>query len=473
MLTNVAGNLVDPWWNRHSWLVWLLLGSLWLIAVVVAAVQVGQPQVLTGRGRLLLVALIIPVAVLALIVFNLPAKLISNGSTTPGNVPPTCRPSVASGYAPSQGPAPTGRPMPSPTQGAASAPGARMSVAVAANCDAYAFTLSSAGTIVYAQQTSVFSSGWTAFTAVPGSPSDIDSAPAAVADADGHLEVLARDSTGQVVDGWQDKTSGGWLWDNAVTGGPLPGTPVGDPGVTLAPGGEVAMVVRLSNGNVIATEQQDPNGTKGWTNWTNLHGDIAGNPVPFTDSDGRLDVFAITSSGTLAIDQLPGGGEWLGWSTVHGSSGQLVADPAPVNNLNDSTEVFVTTSSGSADHVWRTGADTWSWGVPVGNGGPTTLGATISGSMTAIEWPDGHVEVFARLSDGTLAHAWQLSPNGAAGWSAWGRLPGSPAAAPHAFTSAGNTVELIYLSHSAQAAFNFWESSSTQWSQDNLIGGGI
>lgn len=341
-----------------------------------------------------------------------------------------------------------------------SSPGQRFSVAVNGSSFAGAFALSGSGTVIYATQSS--RTNLSSYTGVPGGPTNAASAPAAVTNADGHLEVFVRTAGGQIADGWQ--TSGGWHWDSAVSGGALPGTPVGDPDAVKLADGRVALFTRLYGGAVAETAQTQPNGTQGWAGWTSLGGSLAGNPVPFMDADGNLDVFGISTSGTLVLDTW-NGSRWSGWNTVGSSPGGLADDPAPVADASTGTEVFVTTASGSVDHVWITSSG-WVWGVPLA---PDTLGAGLVGTVGAMRWSDGHVEVFARLADGRLAHAWQNSPNGSKGWSGWGVLPGYPISAPTAYLNPGGTPEVVALGSSTTAGFSYWTGS--EWSAPTGVSG--
>lgn len=348
---------------------------------------------------------------------------------------------------------------------AASSPvGQRLAVVRDRAGHAYAFALSGARTVVYASQSSTGPLGWSAFQTVPGSPSDVVSAPAAVADQDGHLEIFARAANGQIVDGWQT-ASGGWSWDGAVTGGALPGTPTGDPGAILRADGIVAVFCRLSNGTVLTTAQATANGTAGWTDWTSLSGALAGNPVPFQDPDGDVDVFGRSGSGTLVAD-FEHGGAWAGWSAIGTSPNDLAYDPAPAADADGLGEVFVTTRSGTVDSAWGNGGRTWSWQTPTASG---ALGSAIASSPSPVSWTDGHLEVFARLADGRLAHTWENQPNAITAWAAWGLLPGAPSGYPAGFRNADGVPEVLAYTTGSHIELDYWLGAV--WSSPALIGG--
>lgn len=337
---------------------------------------------------------------------------------------------------------------------AASKPGQRFSI-VAAHSSATAFALSGSGTILYATQ-GAGPGGWSAFRTMPGSPKTAVSAPVAVADADGHQEAFVRLADGQIADGWQAGHS--WQWDGAVTGGAMPGTAVGDPGAVRMYNDSVALVTRLRDGAVALTAQKLPNGTTGWGGWVVIGGDLASDPVPFTDANGNLDIFGISTAGALVLDQWDGT-SWTGWHTL-GSDGptDLAYDPTPASNASGSTEVFVTTTAGTVDHVWLTSSG-WVWGVPLA---PNTLGVTLVDTVGAAAAPDGPIEVYTRLANGGVAHIWQNTPNAATGWSGWTSLPGSLTGAPTAYVDSHGHVELLALGSPDHAVNEYWNGS--RWS---------
>ena len=332
---------------------------------------------------------------------------------------------------------------------------------------AYAFALSSAHTLLYAYQSSTGPGGWTDFVTVPGSPTDLVSEPAAAVDKDGSVEVFARNADGGIVDGSQ--TSSGFSWNDAA-GGSLPGTPAGDPSTVLQPDGDISVFIRLGNGQVDMASQKAPNGG-GWTGWSSLGGDVSGDPVAYSDPDGLVDLFAVSASGTLVADY-EAYGAFIGWHTLGSSPDGLTDTPLPLANQNGQTEVFVTTSTGDMDSAWGTGgSDSWTWGAPLTG---EDLGSGIASSPTGYAWStDGHLEIFARLADGDLAHAWQNEPNGETDWSLWGTLPGSPSGYPTAYLNGDGSPEVLMLSPDNEIEFDYWMSSSSAWSAPIVMPGDI
>ena len=95
------------------------------------------------------------------------------------------------------------------------------------------------------------------------------------------------------------------------------------------------------------------------------------------------------------------------------------------------------------------------------------------GTVSAFPWGDGHLEVFARLADGLLAHAWQNKPNGVQDWSLWGTLPGSPYGNPTAYMNGDGVPEALMLGPSSEVQFDYWLTSGSAWSDPVIVPGGV
>jgi hypothetical protein len=80
------------------------------------------------------------------------------------------------------------------------------------------------------------------------------------------------------------------------------------------------------------------------------------------DADGRAEVFATSSSGTVLHDwqMAPGAGPWSGWAALDPAGG--FSSLASVINADGRAEVFATSSSGTVLHDWQMapGAGPWS-----------------------------------------------------------------------------------------------------------------
>lgn len=227
-----------------------------------------------------------------------------------------------------------------------------------------------------------------------------------------------------------------------------PGTDLGGP-ATTSPAlvrfddTHAAAFTRAPNGNLV---ENTLNGTTWSQNWTNLGGQIEGQPAAYGAGNGVIDVFArggddhvwrltfdgtswgqwtdlggtVTDAPTVAYDsptswtvfatgadgQVWSRGPNTGWTSIGApNGGEIYGRPSAVTDANG-TYVAVRTPD---DQVWWRTSDTsgnWSaW---------TALGGTISGSPTLLA-TDGRVYLFARASDYTL---WQRNFVGG-GWGNW------------------------------------------------------
>lgn len=348
---------------------------------------------------------------------------------------------------------------------ASASAGQHLAVVESSAGSAYAFALSGSGTLMFAAQSGTGPGGWSAFSTLPDSPTDLVSAPAATTDRSGLPEVFARDVLGHVEEG--RLSSGGWQWGTVASGAIPEGTPVGIPSAVLQSDGDIEVFVGLSSGAVATSWQLQPDGADGWSGWSSLGGELGGDPVAFREPAGGLDLFGRSAAGTLVADLL-NGTRWQGWFTVGSSPTDLAQDPKPASNENGQTELFAPTSSGGMDSVWGSRTGTWTWGVPLtGN----QIGSAVQSTPSFIAWPDGHLEIYARLVNGELAHAWQNTPNGVTDWSLWGTLPGAADGAPAAFVNQSGAPEVMMLGPSSEVEFLYW--LGTQWSAPVSIPGSI
>jgi hypothetical protein len=317
--------------------------------------------------------------------------------------------------------------------GPASQPPARGSfrVAVAVNTNEAPewFARAANGTLVHDYQHPAGRQAWSGIEPVGDSPDDITGNPAVTADANGDLTVFARRAAGEVTHAWQQPgAAGGWQWGGQVGGG-APGAITGDPGAARRPTGDVDVFVTGAGGAVLVTRQTAPDADLSWTPWRSIGGSCASSPVPFTAASGRLAVYCITTAGTAAADHYHDG-LWRGWQVIAGSPSGLTANPALVSDAAGQTELFATTASHQLDFAWRdVSTGEWTWAAPLASG---AAGQSVRRTPAAIQWPDGRVEVFARLAGGQLGVTGQLGSGGSAAWSGWtptgGIVLGSPAA---------------------------------------------
>jgi Domain of unknown function (DUF1906) len=309
-------------------------------------------------------------------------------------------------------------------------PDFRIAVGINSNGTSEWFAKAASGTLVHAYQHPLDSSGWSATAAVGHSPADIVSNPAVAADAGGSLALFARDAAGRILHAWQQPGApGGWQWGGPIAG--APGVIIADPAAVRRRSGDIQVFVTTSGGAVATIREDRPNDETSWTAWNNLGGSCARSPVPFVDASGKLEVFCITTQGTLAIDKRYRHA-WSGWRLLGASPAGLRGIPAAVSDGSGQTEVFAAAASGGLDYAWQdTSTHAWTWGPALAGAGAAASRIKITYSPSAAGWPGGRVAVFSRLATGNLAYIVQTGSTGSAGWAGWasigGRLVGSPA----------------------------------------------
>ncbi len=322
------------------------------------------------------------------------------------------------------GAAPTPAP-PSPANPAAY----RISVGMNANGTAEWFARSAGQTLTHSWQQPVGSLTWSAMHQVGRSAGNVTSNPTVAPQADGALTIFARASSGRIVHAWQQAGfPNDWEW-----GKPLPargnqaraGT---DPASLLLPTGLVGVFETTSGGSVTTTSQLQPNDNAQWATWHNIGGHCASSPVPIVSAGHNVDVFCVTTSGSISIISW-NGMSWGQWGTLGKSPAHLTGVPALVLNGAGQIELFATTKTGGLDDAWQSGAGggqpdgTWTWGTPLTG---QSAGTLVAGSPAAATWPVGQVIVYARLGNGQPEYIRQQGISGSAAWNSWSAIGGVP-----------------------------------------------
>jgi len=142
------------------------------------------------------------------------------------------------------------------------------------------------------------------------------------------------------------------------------------------------------------------------------------------NADGSPEVVARARNGTL-IAARTANGSWSAWTTLPGGPAYTV-DPAVATAKDGRLIVFARAETGQVAEIWQTSPGSASWQ------GPVPLGTTIThSSPAAVAWPDGHLEVFALLSDARVGYVSQSSTSGGGTWTGWTSL-GGPVTGPPA-----------------------------------------
>lgn len=221
--------------------------------------------------------------------------------------------------------------------------------------------------------------------------------------------------------------------------------------------GRLELFALGSGGSLAHRWQSRPNHP--FAGWGDLGGALAGAPVVSTSEDGRLEVFAIDDEGALAHRWQVGEGKWSdAWASLGSADTAFVGEIAVGRNADGRLEIFARTDDGTLLHKWQNGPNepfVGDWRV---------FGDHVVSDPVLATNRDGRLEVFVRGADDTLHHAWQREPS--AGWSAWGHLGGALVDAPAIGANADGRLEVFYvdadgsLRHRWQRADGGW---ATEW----------
>jgi uncharacterized protein YkwD len=261
---------------------------------------------------------------------------------------------------------------------------------------------------------------WTSFYSLGGS---FTQDPAVGLNTDGRLEVFVSDAAGAVSHVWQTTPSGGWSGFYSL--GSTPSGPLaGRLAVATNADGRVEIFARDAQHALWHNWQVVPSG--GWSGWYSLAGSVYGEPSAGRNGDGRLEVFATQSNGSVAhIWQTAPGQGWTAW---YGLGGSGTGSPAVASNADGRVEVFARGTDNALWHTWQVTPNSgWTaW---------YSLGGTFASDPAAGRGPDGSLEAFALSSVETVFHTAQDAPGGgwsAATTLDGGLLTGAPSVAANA-----------------------------------------
>lgn len=190
----------------------------------------------------------------------------------------------------------------------------------------------------------------------------LGSDPTAVINANGYYNVLAVDTSGNLVNRWNTGPGTAWNsggWQTIGTGC------AGRPAVIVRDDGGVEVFVRRASDNTI-NHFYHSSFTNAW-NSGNIGGStpnaITSNCSVIENTGKQIEVFGITSGGGLwhASNSGPGT-SWGSWSQISTGGAALFSDPSAIVNANGSAEVFVRMLNDNVvGHIWNSGPGT-SWG---------------------------------------------------------------------------------------------------------------
>jgi hypothetical protein len=223
----------------------------------------------------------------------------------------------------------------------------------------------------------------------------------AAADADGLLQVLALDDEGHVLVDRQ-ASNGAWTWSD-LGGGSL----LSPPAIGRNADGRLEVFVLDGNYQVEHAWETSANGP--WSGFSSMGGyQLHSDPAVGTNPDGRLEVFGRGTDWSLDhIYQTSPNAGWSSWSELGGG---ITSAPTVINNSTGKLQVFALTESGSVNYD-NSASGSWVWG---------SLGGTLGSVAAPGRDVDGRLEVVSVGLSGDAFDIWQTSPNG--NWSSWAGL---------------------------------------------------
>ena len=299
-------------------------------------------------------------------------------------------------------------------------------------------------------------------------------------DSGGWLAPITDQSTGQVVGALENadlcswilpKTPGGAInlrlstgdfpvqgtWSNAKDSCVNPPNALtSSPVVVGQPNGQVNIVANA--GGAIVERHWSPSG--GWSNWTNLGGDITGTPaVLYNPHNGNLEVYA--NQGGHLVEKYGNGGNWSGWQDFGGSiTGGVSAFYNP-NNTN--IEVYTNQSGHLVEKYWDAGTRGWS--------GWADLGGNFTGTPSVFYNPNNNnIELYVN-ANGHLDEKYWRASDGA--WIGFFSLGGtlSTDATPTVFYNPNNRNIELYVNANGHLEEKYWRASDGAWIGFFSLGG--
>jgi hypothetical protein len=289
--------------------------------------------------------------------------------------------------------------------------GATGDVAVAKNLDnSLQIFLPTTGDVYYNRQ-SPPGAGWAGWVDM-GGPTGLSNLKAA-RNADGGLTVFGLDGSNNLYYNTENAPSGSWSgWSEINASGQkiLPGYAVAE-----NINGRLEVFGADSSHTVYHAWQTL--GNTWTTTWTSLGTAPSGNFTPYVqvarDLSNHLNIFVLTSSGTVYTNSQP---NWTSWSTI-ASARASPLQPGFVagQNANGRFELFGVGADSNLYHTWITTGGTW-------NGSWTSLSSPTGGLQPQLmvgNTNDGRLQVFgmAIASPNDIWTNWQESISGS--WNGW------------------------------------------------------
>lgn len=191
--------------------------------------------------------------------------------------------------------------------------------------------------------------------------------------------------------------------------------------------GKMYVFARGMDGSLYVLRQMLANGS--WSAWAGMEGSISSEPVTATNNVKGNTVFARFSDSSIyyRMQTMPNGG-WTAWA---GIGGEGAGKPAVGKSPDGRLDVFSRMANGTIQHCWEATGGGWqAW---------QSLGGNMSGDpVVALTW-EGRQEVYARGVDDQLYWCYQINDGS---WSGWSTLGGPIAGQPVAGRASDGRTEI-------------------------------
>ncbi|KKK05831.1 tachylectin-related carbohydrate-binding protein [Micromonospora sp. HK10] len=284
---------------------------------------------------------------------------------------------------------------------------------------------------------------------VPNASLAVLQAPPAPGATLGTVEFAYTDNLGRVIHGRQTDPDS----FSSVQWNPVSGTDAytGKPALIADHQNRVGIYAHQTNSDIRALIQSSA-GSSQWNQWDNLAGAMTSEPSAVRLSDDSLALFALDSTGALAVRLQDGNtGDLLPWTDLGGSS--LTGTPVVTAGPNNTATITAINSAGAV--VTATYQDRALTAQFASIGG----GTGFVGTPAVVVMPGPRLMVFARHTDGTIKKQYQNTDGTWPGtWTTIGTGTITAAGSPTAILDP-NLGRIAVVTRTADnSIYNTWET---------------
>lgn len=317
-----------------------------------------------------------------------------------------------------------------------------------------------------------WSGSWTSWALLAGPTLQVDThvgEPAVLRRPDGCLVVRVRNKQGNLNTARQVQANGDqWVgWGVSDEPEPL----ASDPVMALNADGRLEVFARQADGDIVHRWQLTVNPDGSWSDWERLWRGMAGKPAVVKKADGSLMIFARDAGGTLhrREQSSPNGGATKNlWNASVTLAMNAAGDPSVATNHDGRLEVFWRGTDNALWHQYQleaSGALSHLFLIPF------SLGGGIVGNPTAVTSPNGRIVVFARGLDKSIFRMEQNARNSSLDWTSWQGLGGGLISDPVVGAHRSGVMEVFALGLDAAVWSRRQSGTSGSWADWGSLGG--